>query len=130
MRFEISHSIRYTYSAPVFMEPMTVRLRPRCNATQHVEHFELQVVPYPAGSSDNLDLHSNNTTTFWFNGLHDHLAIHASSIVHVPSTDPFNFIITEENAMKLPATYSNSYSTILEPYSRQHYKSSLLDAAF
>lgn len=127
MRFEISHVIRYTYTAPAFIEPMTVRLRPRCNATQHLEYFELKMEPHPAGSSDNLDLYSNNTTTLWFNGMHDYLTIHASSVVNVPDIDPFDFIIIEEEALRLPITYSGNYSKALESYSRQRYQSSLLD---
>lgn len=127
MRFEISHIIRYTYSAPVFIEPVTVRLRPRCNTMQHLEHFELKVEPHPVGASDNLDLDSNNTTTLWFNGMHDYLSIHASSLVSVPDIDPFGFIITEEEALQLPTTYSDNYSKALESYTRQRYRSSLLD---
>lgn len=127
MRFEILHTIRYTYTAPVFIEPITVRLRPRCNAMQHLEYFELEVEPHPAGSSDNLDLYSNNTTTLCFNGMHDYLTIHASSMVNVSDIDPFYFIIIEEEALRLPVTYSGDYSKELESCSRQRYQSLILD---
>ncbi len=127
MRFEISHSIWYNYTAPVFIEPMTVRLRPRCNALQHVEYFELKVEPHPDILSDNLDIDSNSTTTVCFNGMHDSLAIHASSVVSVPPIDPFGFIITEEQVLRLPATYPNNYSEALEPYLRRRCESPLLD---
>jgi transglutaminase-like putative cysteine protease len=106
---------------------MTVRLHPRCNAIQNVEYFELKVLPTPAGSSENLDLYSNNTSTLWFNDMHDYLTIHASSIVNVADIDPFDFIIIEEEAKRLPITYGGKYSEVLELYSRQRYKSSLLD---
>lgn len=127
MRFEISHNIRYTYTAPVFIEPMTIRLRPRCNAQQHVEYYELQVEPYPEILSDNLDIDSNCTTTICFNSMHDSLSIHASSVVCVPPIDPFGFIITEEQVLRLPATYPYSCSDSLEPYLRRRCESLLLD---
>jgi len=92
-----------------------------------VEYFELEVQPNPAGSSENLDLYSNNISTLWFNDMHDYLTIHASSIVNVADTDPFDFIIIEEKAKRLPITYGGKYSEALEFYSRQRYQSSLLD---
>ncbi|MFC1925236.1 transglutaminase N-terminal domain-containing protein [Chloroflexota bacterium] len=127
MRFEISHTIRYIYTASVFMEPMTVRLRPRCNAMQHLERFELEVEPHPTGSSDNLDLYSNNTNTLWFHGLHDHLTVHASSVVNIANIDPFDFMIIEEGTVRLPAVYPGHHSKTVDIYSRQRYQSSLLD---
>jgi transglutaminase-like putative cysteine protease len=92
-----------------------------------VEHFELQVEPHPTGSSDNLDIDSNSTTTIWFNDMHDSLAIQASSVVYVPRIDPFDFIITEEKILRLPTTYPANYSEVLEPYVRRRYQSTLLD---
>lgn len=127
MRFEISHTISYTYTAPVFIEPMTVRLRPRCNPLQKLEHYELKVEPRPAGSSDNLDLYSNNTTTLWFDDMHDHLAVHASSVVSVPDINPFDFLVIEEEALRLPINYPGSYAEVMEPYSRRRYRSSMVD---
>lgn len=127
MRFEISHTVNYIYTDMVFIEPMTVRLRPRCNTLQQLDHYRLGVEPRPAGSSDNLDVYSNSTTTLWFDGLHDRLALHASSVVNIPDVDPFNFIITEEEVLRLPVTYPDRCSKALEHYSRQRYHCSMLD---
>jgi len=126
MRFDISHSIRYSYSAPVFIEPMTVRLRPRCNWSQQLEEFELHVTPDPAGMSHHLDIDSNNATTLWCNGLHRSLDIDARSVVLVPPADPFKYVVTDEGALRLPVTYGSSYSRFLEPYCTPLHRSSLL----
>ncbi len=116
MRFEISHSIRYFYSEPVFLEPMIVRLRPRCNAVQQVRQFALDVEPSPAGISECIDLDGNNTATLWFNGLFGTLSIFTRSLVEVLPVNPFNFILTDNAVSKLPASYPGAYRYALEPY--------------
>jgi len=85
------------------------------------------VEPHPVGLSDNLDIDCNSTTTIWFNDIHDFLAIHASSVVYMHPVDPFDFIITEEQVLRLPVTYPADYSKALEPYLRQRYESTPID---
>ena len=43
MLFEVGHLTRFTYDHPVLLEPLTVRLRPRCDVFQRLVSFELTV---------------------------------------------------------------------------------------
>jgi transglutaminase-like putative cysteine protease len=123
MLFEISHSIKYSYSKQVFIEPMVIRLHPRHDPSQRVDKFIMNIEPLPASITQYIDQDCNNISTVWFNGLHNSLSITASSLVEVTRVNPFNFIITEDEASKIPVTYSKYDRLILEPYRKCRYNS-------
>ncbi len=116
MLFEITHRTRYHYSLPVSLEPFTLRLRPRSDATQSVRDFRLNITPQPNGISHCIGLDGNNTTTIWFDGPHENLLfeVHAQIETHYP--DPFNFIITYPDALTLPLAYPSDLIPALTPY--------------
>jgi transglutaminase-like putative cysteine protease len=124
MLFEISHRIKYSYSKHVFIEPMVIRLHPRHDPSQRVDKFTMNIEPLPASITQYSDQDCNNISTVWFNGLHNSLSITASSLVEVTRVNPFNFIITEDGAFKIPVTYSKYDRLILEPYRKCRYNSS------
>jgi len=127
MRYNISHSLTYSYGKPVFLEPHTVRLRPRCYSLQQVIRFELDVVPTPQGVSEHIDQECNNAATLWFNGQHRTLSISAKSEVEILPAKPFNYIVTENDFLNLPVTYSQSCQYQLQPYLSRRYESSQID---
>ena len=43
MLFEIRHRLEFSYDKPVFLEPMTVRLKPRQDAAQRLLNHSLTV---------------------------------------------------------------------------------------
>jgi len=92
-----------------------------------LEYFELQVEPDPEIITDNLDIDSNCTTTIWFNVMYDHLKITAKSVVYVPPVNPFGFILTDDQVLHVPASYSLNYLETLEPYLRRRHESPLMD---
>jgi len=116
MRFEIQHVIRNIYDSPVFIEPITIRLRPRCDWLHHLGKFDLQLEPQPDGLSEYLDPEGNGAATAWFTGLHRSLSISAVSNVEVGDTNPFDFILTDESARMIPVTYSQLLVPVLAPY--------------
>ena len=65
MYFEITHKTTYSYSRPVFLEPHTLRLRPRCDGLQNLTQFDWKVEPHPVGLSDGVDLDGNVTANVW-----------------------------------------------------------------
>lgn len=123
MLFEISHSIKYSYSKHVFIEPMVIHLHPRHDLSQRVDKFTMNIDPVPASITQYSDQDCNNTYIVWFNGLHNSLSIAARSTVEVTRVNPFNFIIAEEEALKIPVTYSKYDHLILEPYRKCQYYS-------
>ena len=116
MRYEISHKLVYSYDRSVFLEPLTVRLRPRCDPTQQLEHYSLNVEPHPAGLSECVDIDGNNTASVWFDGTHHTLTISATSRIEVLRANPLDFIITDDGVSRLPASYRDEYRQALEPY--------------
>lgn len=121
MRYSILHSLNYSYNRPVFIEPQTIRLRPRSDSLQQVIEFKLDVIPVPDGISEHTDQECNNTATLWFSGQHQNLFISAESEVEVSTTNPFNFIVTDNDFLTVPVVYPQSYRQYLHPYlSHQH----------
>jgi len=113
MLFEINHRTHYSYSEPVGLEPLTLRLRPRCDAYQTVHGFRVEITPKPSGISNCVGLDGNNFDTIWFNGLHENLHIDVYMKVETHPIDPFNFLITEPAALKIPFKYTPNLESAL-----------------
>ncbi len=105
MRFEVRHQLRYTYSKEVFLEPTSIRLKPRSDFSQTVESFGLLVDPAPTGLSELLDLYNNHEVLAWFSGKHSTLAIQTHFKVDTALSNPFNYLITDPMVLRLPAKY-------------------------
>lgn len=116
MLFEITHRTRYHYSVPVGLEPMTLRLRPRSDVNQTVRRYHVEVTPSPGGISHCVGLDGNNTETIWFNGMYENLLIEVHALVETHLGDPFNFLITDPLALKLPLRYEPHTATALAHY--------------
>lgn len=116
MLLEIVHRTRYHYSAPVFFEPLTVRLRPRTDAVQTVRSHRISLTPNPSGISHCTELDGNNTETIWFNGQHSDLLIEVHTLVETHYGDSLNFLITDPAAMHLPFKYQPHLGPALAHY--------------
>jgi transglutaminase-like putative cysteine protease len=114
--FQITHKSLYTYSRPAFLEPQTVRLRPRSDAAQSLISFEIDIQPAPAGSSQSLDLDGNVVTHAWFEGLTQSLTITTRSKVDTQRDNPFDYMLTEPGAELLPMSYAEPVAPFLKPY--------------
>ena len=75
MQYQVAHITEYSYSVPVFLEPHTVRLRPRCDSWQKLLRFDMRVDPLPAGITECIELDGTSGSRMWFNDLHDKLTI-------------------------------------------------------
>jgi transglutaminase-like putative cysteine protease len=114
--FEVTHSTRFRYSRPVFLEPLTIRLRPRCDPAQRLLRFELSVSPSPAGSSEVADLEGNAATQVWFEGLTDALGIRTRFTAETLRTNPFDYIVLDPEALRVPMTYPEEERALLGRY--------------
>jgi transglutaminase-like putative cysteine protease len=119
MIFKISHITRYKYNRQVFLEPHTLRLRPRNDCSQKLHRFAIEVEPPQVGKSDCVDLEGNDTISLWFEGLHNELTISTSSVVETLRDNPFDFIVQNEEAFNLPLSYPDYYKPFLIPYQRR-----------
>jgi len=116
MLLKITHRTRYRYSAPVFLEPFTVRLRPRCDAGQTLRSYSIDVTPDPGGMTHCTGLYGNNSETIWFNGLHDNLLIEVRLVVETHRGNPFDFFVTDPAALTLPLVYQPDLAGALAHY--------------
>ena len=106
MRYEIRHHLQYRYDGPVALEPLRLRLRPRCGPGQELESFEWKIKPEPAGFSESWDPFGNAQALAWFTGAdHEGLSVLARSVVRSDSTNPFNYLVTDPGLLKIPAAY-------------------------
>ncbi|MEB3829284.1 transglutaminase family protein [Phormidium sp. CCY1219] len=115
MRYQIVHETIYSYSRPVKLEPHTIRLRSRTDATQALRFFSLEIYPEPAGISDIIDLEGNNLIRVWFKQETSRLQILVRSEVETLRSNPFNYLL-ESWATKLPIDYPASLLVKLQHY--------------
>ncbi len=115
MLFKITHTTTYTFSRPVFLEPHTIRLRPRCDGSQRLIQFELQMEPKPAGLSECLDVEGNCAIHAWFDGLTESLRVKAGCEVETLRKNPFDYIVLP-SASRLPVEYPDDLRLSLAPY--------------
>ncbi len=115
MRYDFAHSIKYSYSKPVFLEPQTLRLRPRCDSWQNLLAFTLRVDPQPTGLAECIDLDGTSSSLIWFDGLHEALAIDTSFNVDTQHTNPFDYVLNPD-AQVLPINYRHEFADTLAPY--------------
>jgi len=115
MYFEITHKTTYRYSRPVFLEPHTIKFRPRCDGLQNLTSFDLKIEPQPAASSDGIDLDGNITTNVWLEGLTNTLVIQSRAKVITQYRNPFNYLLADR-ADRLPLSYLYPIQAYLAPY--------------
>lgn len=126
MLFEIKHVTKFSYSSPVFLEPHTLRLRPRCDVSQHLLNYELNVEPDLAGQTECIDLDGNSVTRIWFSGNQRSVSITTRSTVEPLRHNPFDYVLDSES-LALPVEFGAEVAKSLSPYMD---RSSLKDEVF
>lgn len=116
MRFIGTHRTHYRYSAPVFLEQHTIRLRPRSDPRQEVNSFEIDLSPEPEGLTEGIDAWGNDVLWAWFSGTHTSLDITTRFDVETKGENPFDFIVPTSDAEGLTPTYAPDERAALEPY--------------
>src|SRR6266568_3257093 len=85
MLYQVTHTTRYTYEAPVSHCLNEVRLTPRSLPGQRVFQTGLRVQPLPAFFQHRKDYFGNDVTTFEVFEKHDRMVATATSTVEVLS---------------------------------------------
>jgi transglutaminase-like putative cysteine protease len=115
MLFHIRHRLTYAYGRPVFLEPMTLRLTPRQDASQRLLRHRLVILPSPAGLSQVLEPDGTDATVGWFESTHQDLTIEMEAVVETLRDNPFDWIITDPSVRTLPAVYTEDVAQSLAP---------------
>ncbi len=107
MRFRVVHTTTYSYSDAVFLEPHTIRLRPRSDPAQRELSYSLAIEPAPARLSHALDSEGNSVACAWFEGLTERLEIVSRLEVETLRRNPFDFL-WRDGARRLGFRYSET----------------------
>jgi transglutaminase-like putative cysteine protease len=118
MLFTIDHTTEYHFTRPVFFEPHHLRLCPRTDGSQRRVHFDLQIEPAPAGTTQSLDSQGNLVTIAWFNDVHDRMTLRATAEVETLRQNPYDFLLTPANS-RLPIGYHHDETALLGPALRR-----------
>lgn len=118
MLYTLEHITRYRYSHPVWLDPHTLRLRPRSDGSQTLRRFALRVDPGPMGMTESLDAENNCATRVWFAGELDRLLITTRLEVLTHRDNPFDFIVNDHSA-RLPLIYPPDEADRLASYRRR-----------
>lgn len=116
MRFEGQHLTRFAYSGPVYLEPLTVRLRPRSDSAQRLLRFDVAVAPEPAGRSETTDVEGNASLLVWFEGVTEALEVRTSFAVETLRTNPFDYVVSDPAALSVPPHHSEETAAALSHY--------------
>jgi len=81
MRYRVTHSTGYRYSAPASLSQNELLLHPRGSTWQTVENFQLEVVPSPQHQASRIDYFGNRVDLFMVQHPHDSLSITTTSTV-------------------------------------------------
>lgn len=118
MQYHISHTTTYQYEQPVKLDSHIVRLCPRGEGCQQLEHFDISVSPTPAKRSDVLDIEGNVCLRLWFPDEESSaLKIRTEGRVITSRTNPFDYL-SEPWAIAAPIDYPSSVAARLTPYLR------------
>ena len=115
MRFRVSHLTRYTYTKPVFIEPQTIRLVPRCDRSQRLVRFSAHLTPEPLGRTEGLDAEGNSFILVWFEGLWESLEIRTDFEVETARSNPFDYL-PGPGMKQLPLVFGEEERLALFPF--------------
>ncbi|MBC7945655.1 MAG: transglutaminase family protein [Burkholderiales bacterium] len=116
MILEITHSLTYRYSQPVYLEPYILRLTPRSDGAQALQTFELRIDPKPQHSSAAADLDGATSHCLHFSGSHDRLCISTRSVVETLRTNPYDFLLRDAAYSRIPLAYPGELRAALQIY--------------
>lgn len=106
---KVFHETTYRYSDPVFLEPHTIRLRPRSDPSQRELSYGLTLDPTPSHLSYFLDCEGNSVARAHFQELTHKLVISSEFEVVTLRQNPFDFLWNDD-AERLGFRYSEARS--------------------
>ncbi len=105
MRFIASHTTRFRYSGPVFLEPHTIRLRPRSGGGQRLVRYKIEVDPTPEVLTEAVDAEGNEVSYAGFAGVTGTLLVTSEFEVETLRNNPFDYLVLGDGSSQLPVEY-------------------------
>lgn len=113
MNFKIIHETQYLFDDEVFLEPHTLRFRPKQTPYIDVTSFSIGIESAPEGHSVIEDEEHNVIDFCWFGQLTNSLKISVESTVQTKVYNPFNFIVHPGSFNTVPFIYSDQQYQML-----------------
>jgi transglutaminase-like putative cysteine protease len=115
VRLHIRHTTIYHYSEPVRLGPHVLRFRPRCDGSQILHRYRLEVAPEPIRTSEYLDTAGNTALGVWFDGVARELRIEVEMEVEPLRSNPYDYLPSPA-AARLPIDYDSTERALLGAY--------------
>ncbi|MGB5305305.1 MAG: transglutaminase family protein [Gammaproteobacteria bacterium] len=113
-RYKILHRTYYNFSAPVRLEPHTLRLRPKEGHELRIESASLEISP-PATLRWHRDVEDNSVAIATFATPDSQLLIESEIIIGQYNQAPLDFLVADY-AIDYPFTYQPDDWVVLSPY--------------
>lgn len=113
-RYKILHRTYYNFSGKVWLEPHTLRLRPRENHELRIESSDLKITP-AASLRWHRDVEDNSVAIATFNSPTDQLVIESEVIIQQYNEAPLDFLVADY-AIDYPFSYTSEDMAVLSPY--------------
>ena len=116
MRFRVLHTTRYSYSRFVFLEPHTLRLRPRSDPSQRLLHFDLNIEPKPAVLTEGIGPEGDPVAYASFKDTTESLVVRAQSEIETLRANPFDYLLLTKEQATLPMSFGGPEKKQLSPF--------------
>ncbi len=116
MFLAVSHETRYQYTAPVWLEPHVLHLRPPAGPFQTIHQFRIEIDPLPVLLTEGLDAEGNPMHLACFSGPADHLTVRSKLVAETRLENPFGYLIYPFGAVRVPFRYPGPTGAVLQPF--------------
>jgi len=113
-RYKIVHRTYYNFSAPVWLNPHALRLRPKEGHELRIESSTLDIEP-AATLRWHRDVEDNSVAIATFDSHTKQLAIESEVIIQQYNETPLDFVVAD-HATHYPFTYKPEDRDVLSPY--------------
>jgi len=113
-RYKILHRTYYNFSGKVWLEPHTLRLRPREGHELRIESSDLNITP-SASLRWYRDVEDNSVAIATFDSHTDQLIIESEVIIQQFNEAPLDFLVADY-AINYPFSYKDEDMAVLSPY--------------
>ena len=113
-RYKILHRTYYNFTAPVRLEPHTLRLRPKEGHELRIESSTLKITP-PATLRWHRDAEDNSVAIATFDSPANQLLIESEVILRQYNQAPLDFLVADY-AIDYPFAYQPEEWVVLSPY--------------
>ncbi len=117
MNLKVHHSLSYTYSVPVVLDPHTLYIYPKPYPHQRVIAYSLFIDPQPSKIVWNVDAEGNSQqVAYFFKGPVTRLTVDAVITVSSDPVNVFDFVLFPFATQNFPFLYEDRIYKYLVPY--------------